>query len=273
MIDDRSTNWCVVPCPHPEWAKLVYPGARPRRLAYERLWSELWHVLRLDEPDPNAAWEERIARLTESAAALNADASTRSSQRPRDGADASGCFRARTWLCRRLRDARTASATCRTCRPRRSSRAPDPERVDGHVTSTKPLVLTDGTIVRGLRVRFEGGRAVEIDADENGEALRVEGAVDDGGTRLGEVALVDSQGRIGPLGTVFYDTLLDENAASHIALGNAYSFNADEPTGAVLNDERDPHRLHDRLATRSRSRASPGTASGSPVLRDGDWQN
>src|SRR5213076_1334189 len=61
---------------------------------------------------------------------------------------------------------------------------PDPDRTEGHVTSTKPLVLEDGTIVRGLRVRFEGGKAVEIDADENGEALRARLAVDDGGLHL-----------------------------------------------------------------------------------------
>ena len=85
-------------------------------------------------------------------------------------------------------------------------------------------MLKDGTIVRGLRVRFEGGRAVEVDADENGGAIRARAAIDEGAARLGELALVDRQGRIGPLGTVFYDTLLDENAASHIALGFGFPF-------------------------------------------------
>ena len=101
---------------------------------------------------------------------------------------------------------------------------PDPERTEGEVTATKPLVLRDGTIIRGLRVRFEGGRAVEITADVNAEALRALVAIDEGATRLGELALVDGEGRIGPLGTVFFDTLLDENAASHIALGNGFPF-------------------------------------------------
>ena len=100
----------------------------------------------------------------------------------------------------------------------------------GHVASTKPLVLRDGTIIRGLRVRFEGGTAVQIDADENVEALRSQLAIDDGALRLGELALVDRQGRIGPLGTVFYDTLLDENAASHIALGSGFPFLVEEAT-------------------------------------------
>src|SRR5262249_3800541 len=113
---------------------------------------------------------------------------------------------------------------------------PDPQRADGHVTSTKPLVLQDGTIVRGLRVRFERGTAVEIDADENVEALRARLAVDDAGRRLGELALVDRHGRIGPLGTVFYDTLLDENAASHIAFGSGFPFLVDENEVARVNE-------------------------------------
>jgi aminopeptidase len=81
-------------------------------------------------------------------------------------------------------------------------------------------VLADGTIIRGLEVRFESGRAVSIDADEGADVMRGRAALDDGASRLGEIALVDREGRIGRLGTVFYDTLLDENAVSHIALGD-----------------------------------------------------
>src|SRR5205814_3418460 len=82
-------------------------------------------------------------------------------------------------------------------------------------------VLTDGTIIRGLEVRFANGRAVSIDAEEGGEVLRGRAAFDDGAGRLGEVALVDRDGRVGRLETIFYDTLIDENAVSHIALGDA----------------------------------------------------
>ena len=99
---------------------------------------------------------------------------------------------------------------------------PDPRRTSGHVTATKPLVLNDGTIIRGLTVRFEDGVAVEIDADENAEVLRSLSEIDEGARRLGELSLVDGEGRIGPLDTVFYNTLLDENASSHIALGNGF---------------------------------------------------
>jgi aminopeptidase len=101
---------------------------------------------------------------------------------------------------------------------------PDPRRTSGHVTATKPLVLNDGTIIRGLTVRFEDGVAVEIDAEENAETLRSLIEIDEGARRLGELALVDGEGRIGRLDTVFYNTLLDENASSHMALGNGFPF-------------------------------------------------
>src|SRR3712207_5140829 len=148
---------------------------------------------------------------------------------------------------------------------------PDPERVDGVVRSTKPLYL-GGSIIRGLVVRFEGGRAVQIDAEENAEVLRAYAARDEGAARLGEVALVDREGRIGPLGTVFYDTLLDENAASHIALGSAYQ--------VAVGDEADLARanqsaIHVDFMIGGDEVAVTGVSpSGEhvPVLRGGAWQ-
>ena len=112
---------------------------------------------------------------------------------------------------------------------------PDPERVDGHVSATMPLEMY-GSFMDGIRIEFEGGRAVRADADVGADALRAAIAKDDGASRLGELALVDREGRIGPLDTVFYDTLIDENAASHIALGNAYTF--------PVEDEADRERVN-----------------------------
>ena len=131
---------------------------------------------------------------------------------------------------------------------------PDPLRVDGHVTATRPLEVY-GAMIDGIRVEFEGGRAVKIDADRGGDALRALAAKDDGASRLGELALVDGEGRIGPLETVFYETLLDENAASHIALGNAYAARRGR-RGRQAATQREPHprRLHDRLAGARRRR-------------------
>jgi aminopeptidase len=148
--------------------------------------------------------------------------------------------------------------------------SPDPARVDGEVTSTKPLVLMDGTVVRGLRVRFEAGRAVQIDADTAAETMRTICARDEGAARLGEVALVDAEGRIGALDIVFYDTLLDENAASHIAFGQGFPF----VIGDEGRDRVNASELHlDFMIGSLELKVTGITAAGErvPVLVEGHW--
>src|SRR4029079_11482721 len=112
---------------------------------------------------------------------------------------------------------------------------PDPERTEGVVRSTNRLVLADGTVIRGLEVRFEGGRAVAIDAEQGAAVMRGRAAFDDGAARLGEGALVDRESRIRRLGTLFCDTLLDENAASHVALGDGFDQGLSEDDTARRN--------------------------------------
>jgi aminopeptidase len=148
---------------------------------------------------------------------------------------------------------------------------PDPERADGHVTSTKPLVLADGTVVRNLRVRFEGGRAVQIDSDSAQDTMRTIAGHDEGAARLGEVALVDDEGRIGKLDTVFYDTLIDENAASHIALGQGFPF----LLGDASRDRCNESQIHLDFMIGSPDMTVTGlTAEGErvPLLVRGKWQ-
>jgi aminopeptidase len=148
---------------------------------------------------------------------------------------------------------------------------PDPDRVDGVVSATMPLELY-GSFMDGIRIEFQGGRAVKIDAETGADALRAACSRDDGASRLGEIALVDKEGRIGPLGTVFYETLLDENAASHIALGNAYTF--------PVEDEADRARANvsavhiDFMIGSNEVDVDGITRAGDrvPVLRGGSWQ-
>jgi len=269
IVSERSTNWCIVPAPTRPWAALVFPDLGGDE-AYEELWRQIEHVLRLDEDDPTSAWDERMAVLKDSARRL--------SERRFDAIELRGpgteltiglLPTARWWAA----DFTTAEGLRHL--PNLPSEevftTPDPERTEGHVTSTKPLVLQDGTIVRGLRVRFQRGTAVEIEADENVDALRARLAVDDAGRRLGELALVDRHGRIGPLGTVFYDTLLDENAATHIAFGSGFPFLVDESDVARVNESA----THVDFMIGSPELEVDGiTAAGErvPVLRGGDWQ-
>src|SRR6478672_934119 len=269
IVGKRLTNWCIVPAPHPAWASLVWPEL-PEDEAYERLWSELEHVLRLDEPDPAAAWEERMDVLNDSAKRLTARAFDAIELRGPGTELTVGMFPTHRWW---AADFVTAKGLRHfpNLPTEEVFTTPDPTRTSGHVTATKPLVLRDGTIIRGLRVRFEDGKAVEIDADENGEALRSQLTVDDDALRLGELALVDRQGRIGPLETVYYDTLLDENAASHIALGNGFPFLVEEADAARVNTSG----THvDFMIGSPELQVDGVTAAGErvTVLRDGDWQ-
>lgn len=269
VIDARTTNWCAVPAPTPAWAALAHPDLSPED-AYAKLWEEIEHVMRLDTPDPVAAWQERMDTLTGAAATLT--------ERRFDALRFNGPGTDLTVAL--LPSSRFIAARFHTAEglehmPNLPSEevfsTPDPERVDGVVTSTKPLYL-GGSIVRGLKVRFEGGRAVQIDADENADVLRSYVERDPGASRLGEVALVDREGRIGPLGTVFYDTLLDENAASHIALGSAYGF--------AVEDDADRERANssaihvDFMIGSDDVDVTGVTGEGAdvPVLRGGSWQ-
>lgn len=269
IVGRRLTNWCIVPAPHREWAKLVFPDLSEDE-AYERLWQQLEHVLRLDEPDPAAAWDERMATLTDSARRI-AERHFDAIELRGPGTELTiGLLPTATWW---AADFTTAAGLRHlpNLPTEEVFTTPDPLRTEGHVSSTKPLVLQDGTIVRGLRVRFEGGTAVAIDADENAEALHSRLTVDDAGLRLGELALVDRQGRIGPLGTVFYDTLLDENASSHIAFGSGFPFLVEDEDAACVNESA----THVDFMIGSPELEVDGvTADGERVriLRGGDWQ-
>jgi len=233
VVNERTTNWTIGPCPTPGWARLVHPDLAPEA-ALAKLWEEIVHVCRLDEDDPVAAWRARMATLVAVAGRLT-EARFDALHFEGPGTDLTvGLLPSSRWV----------SAAFETVdgiphAPNLPSEevftTPDPERVEGVVRATKPL-LVGGATIRGLTVRFEGGRAVGIDAEQGAETLRELTRHDDGGARLGEVALVDREGRIGPLGTVFYDTLLDENAASHIALGRGFDFAVGEEDVARVND-------------------------------------
>jgi aminopeptidase len=269
IVNQRLTNWTAAPCPTPAWADLVHPGLPPAD-ALDRLWQEVSHVCRIDEDDPVAAWEDRMERLTEVAGRLD-EVRLDSLHFEGPGTDLTvGLLPSCRWLCARLTTV-DGVVHVPNLPTEEVFTTPDPARVDGHVRSTKPLFVS-GVLITGLRVRFERGIAVEIDADQGADTLRALSSRDPGAARLGEVALVDRDSRIGNLETVFFDTLLDENAASHIALGEGLDF--------TVLDERDRQRinrseLHIDFMIGSSEVAVTGVDSGGaevPLLRDGIWQ-
>jgi aminopeptidase len=268
VVNDRTTNWAAVPCPTRPWAELVHPDLDPDE-AWVTFCDEILHVCRLDEEDPIAAWSARADALVGAAGRLS-DRKFDALRFVGPGTDLTvGLLKTSKFLAARFE---TVDGIVHL--PNLPSEeiftAPDPLRAEGVVRATKPLVL-GGSIIRGLEVEFRDGRAVRIDADENAEVLRSYAERDENADRLGETALVDGDGRIGALDTVFFDTLLDENAASHIALGHAYQMCVDESEWDKVNDST----IHVDFMIGSPEVAVHGIAadgSETPVLVGGAWQ-
>jgi aminopeptidase len=232
VLNDRTTNWSTAPCPTQGWAELVHPDLDPSE-ALDRLWQEIATILRLDEDDPVAAWRARVGELVRVAGKLD---ELGLDELRFEGPGTSlniGLLPSGRWLSGHLTTVGGIEHVA-NLPTEEVFTTPDPARVEGTVRSTKPLFVA-GTLITGLTVRFEAGRAVEIEADQNAETLRSLVARDAGAARLGEVALVDNSSRIGQLGTVFYDTLLDENAASHIALGQGFTFGVSAQDATQVN--------------------------------------
>jgi aminopeptidase len=269
IVNDRTTNWTAGPCPNPGWAARVHPDLEPAE-ALDKLWDEIVYVCRLDSDDPVAAWRERMKTIVASADRLT-ERRFDSLHLQGPGTDLTiGLLPSSKWLGAdfQTEDGRTHYPNLPT---EEVFTTPDPERVDGHVSATMPLELY-GSYMNGIRIGFEGGRATEIDADEGVDALRAACAKDDGASRLGEIALVDKEGRIGPLRTVFYETLIDENAASHIALGNAYTFPLEDEADRARANRSDIH--VDFMIGSNELDVDGITGEGDrvPVLRGGSWQ-
>ncbi len=269
VVNERTTNWTIVPGPTELWARTVYPDL-PAEEALDRLWQAVLRICRLDEDDPVAAWERRMAELTEAADRLS-DRRFDAVHLHGPGTDLTiGLLPSSYW-----RAATFETVDGLVHRPNLPTEevftTPDPHRADGVVTMTMPRELF-GALVDGIRIEFAGGRAVRIDADRSAETLRTAAAKDEGATRLGELALVDGNGRIGPLETVFYDTLIDENAASHLAIGSGLPM--------ALQDAADVERMNtseihiDLMIGSPKLDVDGVTAAGEhvPVLRDGQWQ-
>jgi len=183
----------------------------------ERLWDAVITATRLDEPDPVAAWREHIARLQERAATLD-ERGFEAIRFVGPGTDLRiGLPERHRWLtgAEETVDGIPHLVNVPT---EEVFTSPDRRTAEGTVRSTFPLAL-GGTIVRGLELRLDGGKVVEVRAETGADAVREEMATDDGASFLGEVALVDGDSRVRKTGVVFLDTLFDENAACHIAWG------------------------------------------------------
>jgi len=269
-LTDGLCNWSIVACPNEGWAKSVF--GEPD---VERLWDAVATTVRLDEPDPVAAWREHLEKLVQRADALNRRRFDALRYRG-PGTDLTiGLHPESKWIA--ASDAVRGIEFVPNMPTEEVFTTPDARRADGTVRATYPLQI-QGTIVRGLEVRFENGRAVDVSAEQGEQLMRTHVASDDGAARLGEVALVDGSSRVGRTGIVFYDTLFDENAASHIALGMAI-LKGVEGSSALSAEERQARGVnHSSIHTDFMIGSNAVDIAGvdthgneTPILRSGDW--
>jgi aminopeptidase len=274
-ITRHDINWTIVAAATPAWATTVFPDL-PASQAVAKLWDAIFAASRIDLPDSVAAWKAHDANLHKRAKLLNEKRySALHFKGP--GTDLRvGMADDHLWL-----GGGTTAGNGQYCIPNMPTEevfsTPHKDRVDGHVTSTKPL-SHQGTMIEGIQVRFEAGRVVEAKASKGEEVLNRMIDTDDGARRLGEVALVPHSSPIAHSGLLFNNTLFDENAACHIALGQAYS------TCLKNGDKLSPEELAKRGANTSlihvdwmigsgKIDVDGVTASGAaePLMRQGEW--
>jgi len=220
LITRHEINWTIVSAATPAWAAAVFPDLAAEE-ALKKLWDAIFAASRADQSDPVAAWKKHDDKLHLWAERMNAKRFAALHFRG-PGTDLKvGLADDHLWL-----GGGTTAGNGNYCIPNMPTEevftTPHKDRVEGTVTSTKPL-SHQGTLIEGIRVRFEGGKIVEAHASKGEAVLRKLIDTDEGARRLGEVSLVPASSPIAASGMLFLNTLFDENAACHIALGQAYS--------------------------------------------------
>jgi aminopeptidase len=271
-LNGRLINWTIAAYPTEGQARQVF--GEPD---LERLWEAVATAVRLDEPDPVAAWRAHVEKLRqrcEDLDALGLDAVRFSGP----GTDLTvGLLPGGRWVGGGIETA-DGVRHVPNMPTEEVFACPDWRRTEGTVRATRPLAL-GGTIVRDLELRFAGGEVVEVNASTGADAVRGEMKVDPYVNRLGEVALVDGESRVGRTGITFFSTLFDENATCHVAYGSAVTFGVDGLEGLGPDEQRDRgvnmSAVHTDFMIGGPEVTVDGiTAAGEtvPILREDVWQ-
>ena len=277
IITRHEINWTIAASATPAWAALVYPDDPPA-LAMGKLWDTIFQASRITSDDPIAEWEAHGADLKARVDLLNSKRFRALRFFTDDGSTdlTVGLADEHLWA-----GGGTVAGNGVLCQPNIPTEecftAPHKDRVNGIVSATKPL-SHQGTLIENIQCTFENGRIVKASATAGEEALKNLISTDEGARQLGEVALVPDHSPIAQSGILFYNTLFDENAASHIALGQAYS------TCLVGGERMSDAQLQSMGANQSLIHvdwmiggpdvhvdglSSDGTAE--PLMRSGDW--
>ena len=275
LVGKNATNWTIVAAPSPAWARKVFPEAA-LDVALARLWDAIASLCRLDSADPTAAWRAHLAALDARKDRLNG---RRYSALVYTGPGTNltiGLPERHVWVTGQSTSSNGILFTA-NLPTEEVFTMPHKDRVDGIVSATKALSY-GGTLIEDMRLRFCGGRIVEASASAGEQVLRSLLATDAGAARLGEIALVPDGSPISKSGLLFYSTLFDENAASHLAVGSAYK--ATLAGGEEMSDDEFEAAGGNRSMTHVDfmigsgdldvdGRLADGTTE--PVMRSGEW--
>jgi aminopeptidase len=199
----------------------VFPGSAPAE-QISQLWEAIARLCRLDQPDPVAAWERHLAALARRRDYLNAKRYSALHYKGPGTSLTIGLPDGHLWVSGRS-ESRSGIPFAPNLPTEEVFTMPHRDRVDGVVRSSKPLSY-GGTVIENFGLTFAGGKTVTVTAERGQEVLQRLVDTDAGAGRLGELALVPHSSPVSQSGLLFYNTLFDENAASHVALGSAYKF-------------------------------------------------
>lgn len=271
----NKSAWTVIAAAGEAWAKKVFPND-DAQVAKEKLWNEIFKTTRVDQPDPIAAWLDHGEKLTKKAAELN-KIQFKALHYTAPGTDLTiGLPENHVWMGgpNTSSDGRPFMANMPT---EEVFTAADNRQINGYISSTKPLSYAGNTLL-DMQFTFENGKIVKATAKEGDAVLQELIKTDEGTLSLGEVALVPDPSPISKSGIVFYNTLFDENASNHLAIGSAYAFSIEG--GTQMTEEQL------KAAGLNRSQAHVDFMVGSdkmnidgitqdgqtvPVFRNGDW--
>ena len=272
----NKVSWTVVAAASEGWAAKVFPELATSEEQVDALWNEIFKTTRIYEENPVIAWNIHDKKLQEKEAELNEQQLT-ALHYTAPGTDLTiGLPKNHLWEGAGSYNARGEEFMA-NMPTEEVFTAPDSRRVDGYVSSTKPLSYA-GTIISGMKLTFKDGKVVDFSAEQGEEALKNLLAIDEGAKHLGEVALVPDPSPISQSGLIFYNTLFDENASNHLAFGSAYAFNLQG--GTEMSEEE----LAEAGLNRSQTHVDFMVGSDKmnidgikedgtivPVFRNGDW--
>jgi len=275
LIGQNKINWLVIAAAGPAWAARVFPDLEPAE-AEKKLWEAIFSITRLDQPDPVAAWEKHVQELQKRSEYLNSKKYA-ALHYTAPGTDLTvGLPQGHFW--------NSAGSTTQNgifyianMPTEEIYTLPHKDQINGHVSASMPL-SNSGALMEDIALTFENGHVVKATAKKNEVVLNKIVSADEGSSSLGEVALVPHSSPIAQSGLLYFDPLIDENAASHLALGRAYKYTL---KGAEnLSDEDFKTRggnvsmVHvDFMVGSGKMDIDGTTADGAlePVMRSGEW--